>query len=449
MSGNLPFGFGMPDPGQGPGGGAFDMASLGAALQQLGQFLQRSEAQGATGPVNWAMVGEVARQAIAAQDAAGAGFAGSVTSQDRAWVADTCRLAEHWLDQATTFPAGPGQPQAWSRTDWLDATVPMWQRYVEPVAERMQQVVASAVPSQREDVSAQDLTAALPEQMRAMFPDGIPPAMLAMLKPMLGMMQQLSVASFSVQLGQALAGLAAEVVSAADIGIPLQSDPVVALVPANIAAFGAGIGIADTDVRLYLALRESAHQRLFAHVPWLRARLIGSIEEYARGISVDPGRLAEAMTGIDLSNADALAEVMASGLMQPEDTPEQRAALARLETVLALVEGWVEDVVATAIADRLPSAGALRETIRRRRAAGGPAERTFATLIGLELRPKAIREAATLFAVVRDRGGVDARDALWGHPDLLPTATDLEDPLGYAERMDAGFGDLGFDPNGQ
>ena len=29
----------------------------------------------------------------------------------------------------------------------------------------------------------------------------------------------------------------------------------------------------------------------------------------------------------------------------------------------------------------------LRETVRRRRAIGGPAEKTFATLVGLEMRP--------------------------------------------------------------
>ncbi|HEX4399493.1 MAG TPA: zinc-dependent metalloprotease, partial [Trebonia sp.] len=27
-----------------------------------------------------------------------------------------------------------------------------------------------------------------------------------------------------------------------------------------------------------------------------------------------------------------------------------------------------------------------------------------------------------------DARGVDGRDALWAHPDLLPTAEDLEDP---------------------
>jgi putative hydrolase len=197
---------------------------------------------------------------------------------------------------------------------------------------------------------------------------------------------------------------------------------------------GEGIGVSADDVRLYLALRESAHQRLFAHVAWLRPRLVGAIEEYAGSIRVDSSRLGEAMDGVDLSNPEALQQLMASGLLQPADTDEQRAALARLETLLALVEGWVDDVVDIAIANRMPSAMALRETMRRRRAAGGPAEKMFSTLVGMELRPRSLREAATLFAAVRSMGSLDDRDALWGHPDLLPGADDLKDPLGFIER---------------
>jgi putative hydrolase len=187
------------------------------------------------------------------------------------------------------------------------------------------------------------------------------------------------------------------------------------------------------EVRLYLALRECAHQRLFAHVPWLRSRLFGAVEDYARGIIVDSSRLEEVMRSVDPSNPEAVQEALASGMFEPEDTPEQKAALARLETLLALVEGWV-DAVVTDAAQALPSAAALRETVRRARATGGPAEQTFATLVGLELRPRRLREAATLWTELRALRGVDGRDALWAHAELLPTAEDLEDPSGFALR---------------
>ena len=186
------------------------------------------------------------------------------------------------------------------------------------------------------------------------------------------------------------------------------------------------------EVRIFLALREAAHHRLFAHVPWLRARLLGAVEDYARGITVDASALRDAMPQIDPSNPEALRDALANAsLFQPEDTPQQKAALARLETLLALVEGWVATVVEEAAGDRLPQAGALAEAIRRRRATGGPAERTFATLVGLELRPRRLREAAEVWHRLTDSRGSAGRDAVWAHPDLLPTAEDLEDPAGF------------------
>ncbi len=440
---SMPFGFGLPDPDR-PGGQPFDMASLGAALQQFGQMLQSAgNDPAAAGPVNWSMVRDVARKALAA-----AGDPSVGDAQRRA-VVDAVRLADVWLDEATTLPAVAGEPLAWSRSEWLEATVPMWQQYVEPIAAHLTAMLPAAMPDASE-LSPEELEAALPEQLRAMLPGGIPAEMMAMLQPMMGMMRQLGAASFSMQLGQSLAALAGEVVSLGDIGIPLTAVPGSALLPGNVAALGEGLGVGADDLRLYLALREGAHQRLFAHVPWLRSRMVAAIEEYARGITVEPERLQQALEGVDASNPEAFQQLLASGLLQPQDTEQQRAALARLETLLALVEGWVDDVVTAAVGDRLPSAGALQETMRRRRAAGGPAEKTFATLVGMELRPRLLREAATLFAAVRAADGPAGRDALWGHPDLLPDAESLADPLRFVEesrQVLPGFDDEPGEPN--
>ncbi|MDX5311583.1 MAG: zinc-dependent metalloprotease, partial [Rhodococcus sp. (in: high G+C Gram-positive bacteria)] len=113
----------------------------------------------------------------------------------------------------------------------------------------------------------------------------------------------------------------------------------------------------------------------------------------------------------------------------------QKQALERLETLLALVEGWVETVVADALGDRLPGVAALSETLRRRRASGGPAEQTFATLVGLELRPRKLREAAVLWRRLTADAGTEARDKVWAHPDLLPDSSDLDNPAAFLDRI--------------
>src|ERR671920_509210 len=141
------------------------------------------------------------------------------------------------------------------------------------------------------------------------------------------------------------------------------------------------------DVVLYLALREAAHQRLFAHVPWLNAHLLAAVEDFGRGTTIDIAGMEAKIAVIDPMTPAALQEALEGGLFEPQKTPTQQAALVRLETMLALVEGWVDEVVAQATAERMPNAGKLQEIMRRRRAAGGPAEAAFAALVGLELRP--------------------------------------------------------------
>ena len=236
---------------------------------------------------------------------------------------------------------------------------------------------------------------------------------------------------FGLQLGQGLGQLATEVVGATDIGLPLSEPGHVALLPTNIKAFGEGLEQSSSDIRLYLALRECARQRLFASAGWLRAQMLALVEQYATGITIDTSALEQAVTQLDASNLEELSSSLEGGLFEPQKTPEQLAILGRLETMLALVEGWVDDVVTQATAQWMPSAPALAEAVRRARATGGPAEETFATLVGLELRPRRMRDAANLWAALRDARDVEGRDAVWSHPDLVPTSADLDDPLGF------------------
>jgi putative hydrolase len=253
--------------------------------------------------------------------------------------------------------------------------------------------------------------------------------------PLLSMVGQMGGMAFGSQLGNAMAQLASEVLTSTDIGLPLGPPATAALLPANIEEFTSGLERPSSEVMVFLAAREAAHQRLFAHVPWLRQRLLATVEEFASGIRVDTSALEQLATQIDPANPESIEQMMKSGMLEPQTTPEQKAALTRLETLLALVEGWVDVVVADAVAERLPGADALRETLRRRRASGGPAEQTFATLVGLELRPRRLRAAAALWRLVGDQHGLEARDGIWAHPDLVPTAEDLDEPMDFAERI--------------
>ncbi|GAA0948028.1 zinc-dependent metalloprotease [Actinocorallia libanotica] len=413
--GDTPFGFNRPSDDEGGGGsggdpfgmgfgsgGPGDMNQFAAMLRQFADMLSGMGTAPGSGPVNWEMVKNIARHVVVE------GGDPSVVTAERTQVTEALRLADLWLDEGTVLPAGIRTPQAWSRSEWLEATLPVWEKLVDPIAARMVDTMGGAMGG----------------------PGGeLPPEMAAMAGPLIGMVKQMSGAMVGGQAGQALGALAKEVIGSADIGLPLAPDGVGALLPAGVAAFSEGLEVPAEEIRLYLALREAAHQRLFAHVPWLRQALLSAVEDYARGIKVDLSGLEEKIAGLDLSNPQAMQEALGGEIqLTPEETPEQKLALSRLETLLALVEGWVGTVVAASAQGRLPSAAPLAEAMRRRRATGGPAERTFATLVGLELRPRRLREAETLWGSLTELRGAEDRDALWGHPDLLPTADDLENP---------------------
>jgi putative hydrolase len=390
-SGDLPFGPGFGLPGGGMPDDLAGKAPLFAALQQL--LSQQS------GPVNWDLAKQMAVSALAAGHRA-------PTPLERSQIAEAIRLADHWLDPVTPLPSGVTGIESWSRVEWVERTLPAWAQLCDPVAARVVTAMGQIVP---EEAAAEA-------------------------GPLLGMVGQVGGLMFGAQVGQALAKLAGEVLTSTDVGLPLGPAGVAALLPDNVAAFGQGLERPEDEVRLFLALREAAYHRLFKHVPWLRQRLFDAVDAYARGIRVDREAIERAMSEVDPQDPESMQRALEGGMFEPSVTPEQQAALARLETLLALVEGWVDDVVAAASADRLPGAEALRETLRRRRATGGPAEQTFATLVGLELRPRRLREAATLWRTLREQRGPDGRDELWRHPDLLPSADDLDDPEGFVRR---------------
>ena len=371
------------------------------------------------GPVNWDLAKNVARHAIVA-----AGDP-SVLEAQRREITEAVRLADLWLDEATTFPSGIHKIEAWSRSEWLEATFPVWAKLCDPIAAKGVEAMSGML-----NVDPAQLGEDVPEEMRqALGALGGGAGGLGGLAGLSAMLRQIGGAMIGSQTGTAVGELAREVVGSSDIGLPLGPEGVAALLPAGVAQFGQGLSVDAGEVRLFLALREAAHQRLFAHVPWLRGHLLGAVEQYASGITVDMARLQEAIPDVDITNPEALRDALAGeGLFRPEDTPAQKAALVRLETALALVEGWVATVVSAAARDRLTHADALAEAIRRRRATGGPAERTFATLVGLELRPRRLREAATIWQGLTEARGIDGRDALWSHPDLLPASDDLENP---------------------
>ncbi|WP_234983291.1 zinc-dependent metalloprotease [Demequina sp. NBRC 110053] len=377
-------------------------AMMDHVLGQIRSLVTQSQGE----DVNWKLAHDVAR-GVAAQ-----GGDPSVTAQVAATHRAAVSSAELWLDAVTDFDPSPLEPKVWSRAEWVEATMPTWRVLAGPVATSVSKALGGILTSE-------DAAGHLGGEAA-------------------GIVGSVSPTVTGMHVGQAAGQMAREAFGITDLGFPLLAEPRVVMVPGAVADFAAGLGVPDDEVRAYLALREAAHIRLFTAAPWLPGHVHNLIERYAAGISIDLEALDEAVRHVGLTEPDKLQEALTTGIFATHHSDEQRETLGSIETLLALIEGWVQEVTLRAAAPHLPSIGALREMMRRRRASGGPAEDTFATLLGLELRPRRLRDAAALWAALGQRAGAERRDAVWAHPDVLPGAEALDDPAAWVDRLLAG-----------
>lgn len=389
--------------------------------------------------------------------------------------------ANLWLDTASAFDPAPGEPAVLTRAAWVEDTIDQWATFAAPVAEAVNEALASVI--------SERLGGALGEgEIAGVFAGPVPIPIPEGMKDPAQLIKLLGNTSFAMQLGQAAGNLSHEVHGSFDQGIALLKNPAGGLIAQNVSEYAdmlngrmpvdddadtnkadvnpigftsahaesvspttsdadttnshptaedaqfeaAWLGASQTDdipeseVLAFLALREMAHARLFSSVTWLMPRFESLIGKYARGISIDLDAMEEQLRDAGGMDPESISGAVNMAKVGIPDTPEQHEALVSLESLLAMVEGWVDCVVWRAGMPHIAHIEQLREMMRREQALGGPAARTFENLLGLRLRPKRMREAAGLWDMITTAEGVQKRDAKWSHPDLLPVLASSE-----------------------
>jgi len=419
-----PFGF-TPGNSDDPN----EPVDFAAMMEQMQQQIQEQFSKlgingpgftGSTEPLPKNIVRDTAKKFTTAQGSSPIG------ANDVAEIEQAFSIAELWLNEATFFPQSPntGNP-ALARTDWVDTTLAGWQTNVEPLAIGLSAAIGELL--NQASLGEGDITS--DEQPQ------IPVGMIsALLNSFIGSL-------IATQLGQAIGGLAGKVTGAHDVGLPLVESAYPTLVPQNIKEWATDLDIPMDEVRIFHALREAAVARLFAHNPWLVAYIRTAITDYGKGINIDMDaiqeqaqRAFESGNGFDPSNPESFTIALNDGIFTPQESPAQRAALTKLETVLALIDGWSEEVVALAAGDRLPNIASLQETLRRRRATSAPTQQLFSSMLGLQVSPRLAREATVFWKQVRELKDVESRDRIWS--GILPTAEDLLTPESFMKSLE-------------
>ena len=349
----------------------------------------------------------------------------SLSPGERLAIVDAERLAQSWLDPVTQFTSSGTPLVTQRREEWIEATSEGWRRLVEPIIDGLADALQRGT--------------AVPENPQ--FAD-----FSSMLAPMMRTSASLI---YRDRLSKVLASVAGSTLTGSEVGISLTKGAAVTVLPANVAEFTRDLDLPDGDVMLYLLLREAARQRLFQGVSWLSPQLEALLAHYAREIRIDFEALSSQLEigddEVSLEEIVAVGEKVRGSFFKPASTELQLEILGRLEVLLALIEGWVDHVTNRAASSWMTNATQLDEVVRRRRASADPTREVFRDLLGLELRPRLIRDAENLWAAMEHRHGALERDDVWQHPDMLPTARHLEDPLSYVHPAHRDEDDGDFD----
>lgn len=419
-----------------------------------------------SGPINIKLA-----KTLAHQRANASGAQTQVSAVDGERIRKAMSEANLWLDSACNFDPAQGEPDVLTRAGWVDATLDQWVKFASPVAESMSEAFTSVISERLGGMFGEgSITGIFAGPVPIPIPDNLNnPGQLFKL---------LGNTSFAMQLGAAAGDLSREVYGGFDQGIALMKNPAGAIVAQNALEYAQSLngqvdsdssdldevndpkdGVSSTsdtsstvgssgdneldeafasitshaeaipedEVLSYLALQEIAHARLYAAVPWLMPRFESLIGKFARGITFDLDALEEQLRDVTSMDPESLSDAVNLTKIGLSNSPDQQQALTSLETLLALVEGWVDCVVWRAGMAHLPHIEQLREMMRRERALGGPAAQTFQNLLNMELRPKRMREAANMWEMITSADGIEGRDAKWSHPDLLPTLAGDDD----------------------
>jgi putative hydrolase len=423
-----PFGF-TPDDGTADGEKPDDLSAM---MRQMQEQIQKQFEQMGINPAGFvnpfaafagntnetlpkSVVRDTAKKIVQLQGSQPIG------TKDVSVIENAFEIADLWLNEATVFPATILQatgattaPRAISRLDWIDLTVAGWHNTMEPLAAGLSSAISGLLD---QAVGESD------ELNNSMG------AITGLLRTFIGSM-------IATQLGQAIGAISASATGAHDVGLPLLEPAQPVLIPENIELWSKDLEIPKTEIYIFHALREAAIARLFAHNPWIVSFIRSAIIDYGRGIHIDMDAIQrqaeELMSNFDPtqqnpeSGENTFSIALNNGVFTPEETPAQRAALSKLETALALVDGWADEVAALAAGERLPALTSLREIFRRQRATSAPSQQLFKSLLGLQVSPRLAREASAFWQKARELKDISARDQIWS--GILPSAEELLDP---------------------
>jgi coenzyme F420 biosynthesis associated uncharacterized protein len=210
--------------------------------------------------------------------------------------------------------------------------------------------------------------------------------------------------------------------------------PRLLLVAPNVLHTETELGVDPGDFRLWICLHEETHRVQFTAVPWLRQHVIDSARKLSLDLAPDPEQLGQQLVRIAQNLPDALRSG-GNGLADLFATPEQRAQIAKVTAIMALLEGHADVVMDDVGPAVVPSVEHIRARFQERREDIGGIDKILRRLLGLEAKMRQYRDGAVFVRAVTEKVGTDGFNAVWTSPQTLPLPEEIEDPAAWVRRV--------------
>jgi coenzyme F420 biosynthesis associated uncharacterized protein len=306
-------------------------------------------------------------------------------------LAELVPLAESLIHEFTGLRTNGARTRPWvmSRPEWVVANLNALQRLLEPLAGKL-----------------------LPNGARR---------------------SELRRKALGAQIGALLGYVSRKVLGQYDVFLPADDEGLLYFVGPNVIEAERRFALPPRDFRLWIAIHESTHRAQFGATPWLKPYLSSKIDAYLDTVQVDSRELMaqirraadEIRGGADWRGANGILLLM---------NDEQRALFARMQALMALLEGHASFVMNRVAATQVDDVDRMRRALKERRRAGGM-ERGFQRAIGFETKIAQYDTGERFVRTVVDRSGMDGFNRVWEREEHLPTLEEIAEPSLWVSRV--------------
>ena len=241
--------------------------------------------------------------------------------------------------------------------------------------------------------------------------------------------------AMGLQLGLLLGYLSQKVLGQYDLVLATEGAGKVYFVGPNVLAAERRWKLNPKDFRLWIALHEVTHRTQFVAVPWLRDHVAGLIGRYIETAEIDAKRVREAISNIKNILAQGPQAWKRVNLLTLFLTPAQLEIVAKMQSLMTVVEGHGNFVMDRVGAEHIPTFSVMKESLMAQREQTSVAERTLQKAMGLDMKYAQYSQGEAFIAQVADTSGMEGVNLVWERPENIPTIPELSDPKAWLARV--------------